>query len=217
MKVFFQFILWLSTAFSTSVLTWLFAFFVFSQTFLLSTLYALGSGTVIYISFKQITHIRMLKVHGLSRLEYHYIVKNLKEAKHKISRLQKALRHVKSIEMAKQNIEVIRTVRKIYANTKKNPKRFFKAEAFYYNHLDSLVELTEKHAYLSSQPAKTREMTTSLLDAQQMIGKMGNTVNKDLHHMLAGDVDTLHFELNVAKHSLNRAKKERSALNEGTK
>lgn len=217
MKGFFQFMLRLSAASSTAVLTWLLAFFAFSQTFLLSGLYALGGGTVIYISIKQITHIRNLKKYGLSRREYKYIRDNLKEAKDKISRLQKALMKVKTLDHAKQNIEIIRTVRKIYSNTKKEPKRFYQAEAFYYNHLDSLVELTEKHVYLASQPAKSWEMTTSLLETEQTIRTVGSTVKKDLHHMLKGDMDTLHFELDVAKHSLNRTKNERSALNEGTK
>lgn len=71
-------------------------------------------------------------------------------------RLRKALFQAKSIQMFKQNAEMLRIVRRIYLLTKKEPKRFYQAERFFYQTLDSIVELTEKYAFLSSHPKKQR-------------------------------------------------------------
>ncbi|PAV30829.1 protein xpaC [Virgibacillus profundi] len=210
MKGFFQLMLRFAAASSGAALTWLLSFFIFSQTFLFSSLYALAGGAVLYVSVKQIGNFRYLQKEGLTRRELKYIQKNLKEAKGKISRLQKALIQVRSLDQAKQNFEIIRTVRKIYSNTKKEPKRFYQAEGFYYKNLDSLVELTEKYAYLSSQPTKSWEMAESLLDTKRTVRSLNQTVKKDLHIMLKDDVDTLHFELDVAKQSFK--KNDRSVL-----
>lgn len=213
MKGFFQFILRFTAASGTAGITWLLSFFAFSQTFLISGLYALAGGTVIYVSAKQIGNFRHIRKAGLTRREFKYIDRNLKEAKTKISRLQKALLRVKNVDQAKQNFEIIRTVRKIYSNTKKEPQRFYQAEGFYYKNLDSLVEITEKYAYLSSQPAKSWEMAESLLDTRRTIRSLNETIKKDLHIMLKDDVDTLHFELDVAKQSFVRPNKnDRSVL-----
>ena len=48
---------------------------------------------------------------GLSRKEYNYIKKNLKEAKLKINRLQKAMWRTRNLANVKQNVEVIRSVK----------------------------------------------------------------------------------------------------------
>ncbi|WP_087972346.1 5-bromo-4-chloroindolyl phosphate hydrolysis family protein [Oceanobacillus rekensis] len=207
MRAVFQFMIQSMTGFLGTVSTWLVCFFAFGQTLLLSSLFAVAGGTVVYLTSKQILNYRFGIVNGLTRREYKYIDNNLKDAKQKISRLQKALFRVRSLQHAKQNLEIARTAQKIYTNAKKEPKRFYQAEGFFYNHLDSLVELAEKYAYLSSQPAKTREMEKSLKDTRQTVGMLGETIKKDLHIMLDDDIDTLHFELDVAKQSIGRTNK----------
>ncbi|RKQ35825.1 5-bromo-4-chloroindolyl phosphate hydrolysis family protein [Oceanobacillus halophilus] len=207
MKAFFQFVLQSISAFSAMVITWLITFIGFELTFLLSNLIALAGGAIVFLTVKGIADYRFVRQNGLTRREYRYIEKNLKEAKEKISRLQRSLMSVRSIDQAKHNLELIRTVRKIYSNTKKEPKRFYKAEGFYYDRLDSLVELTEKFAYLSSQPAKSKEISDSLRDTRTTIQSLGESVKKDLYIMLDDDVDTLNFELDVAKNSMERMKK----------
>lgn len=213
MKAFLQFILRTLSASSAVGLTWLISFFAFEQTIWLASLYAILGGGAVYISMKQITNFRHRQQNGLSRREHKFIEKNLKEAKEKITRLNRALRSVRSFAQAKQNFEIMLTVRKIYANTKKEPKRFYKAERFYYEHLDSLVALTEKYAYLSEQPAKTKEINQSLRDTRHTLAIMNETVKKDLHIMLDDDLDVLDFELDVAKQSIDKRKQpDRRAL-----
>lgn len=186
---------------------WLLSFLALEQTFLLSSVYALISGGLTFLTVGGVSNRRFVKKNGLTHKEYKYIEKNLKEAKEKILRLQRALVNVRSIQHAKRNIEMIRTVRKIYSNTKKEPKRFYKAEGFFYERLDSLVELAEKYSFLSSQPAKSKEMIVSLHETDSTLNSLNESVKKDLYIMLNDDVDTLHFELDVAKNSINRMKK----------
>lgn len=212
MKAFLQFIIRTLSASAATSLTWLISFFAFEQTIWFASLYAILGGGAVYISMKQITDFHHRKQNGLSRREYKFIEQNLKEAKEKITRLNRALRSVRSFGQAKQNFEIMMTVRKIYANTKKEPKRFYKAERFYYEHLDSLVALTEKYAYLSEQPSRTKEINQSLRDTRHTLAVMNETVKKDLHIMLDDDLDILDFELDVAKQSINKKNPDRRAL-----
>ena len=71
-----------------------------------------------------------IKSTGLTRREYRYIQNNLKEAKQKIRRLQKAFLTTGNVLNAKQNIEILRVVHKIHSVTKKEPIRFYRAKKF---------------------------------------------------------------------------------------
>lgn len=207
MRAFIQFLFRSAAAVFGTGITWFVAFLPLEQGFLLSSAYALLGGGVSYVSVNELQKFQVTKRHGISRREYKFIKRNLKEAKQKINRLQKALLRIRSVSEAKENFELIQTVRKIYTNTQKEPKRFFQAENFYYKNLDSLVELAEKYAFLSSQPAKTAEMNRSLQDTRQTIRMLGESVRKDLHVMLNSDIDTLHFELDVAKQAYKKIEK----------
>lgn len=145
-----------------------------------------------------------LKENGITRREYKYIRTNLKEAKEKINRLQKAVLRIRNFPDMKQNYEVIKLVNKIYSTTKKEPKRFFKAEQFYFTNLDSIVEITEKYALLHSQPAKTPELKISLKETRLTIDKLTDSLENDLYRVLEDDIDDLQFELNVAKKTMER-------------
>lgn len=213
MKAFFQFILRSMAAFTVITVVLLLSFFAFEQTFLLSSLYGLFGGVGTFYSVKQVTSHRNAKDHGLTRKEYKFIAENLKEAKGKISRLQRSLTQVRQFGHARENMEILNTVKKIYANTKRDPLRFYQAEGFYYKHLDSLVEIADKYAYLSSQPVKSREMNETMRDTRHMIIVLGQTVKKDLRVMLNDDVDTLHFELDVAKRTIQKPKKKANETN----
>lgn len=207
MRAVFQFLVQSMLGLIGTGSTWLISFFAFGQTILYASLFAIAGGVIVFITSKQILDYRHVKSNGLTRREYKFIEANLKEAKGKISRLQKALFRVRTLQHAKENLEIARTAQKIYTNAKKEPRRFYQAEGFFYNHLNSLVELAEKYAYLSTQPAKTRDMEKSLRDTRHTISILGETVKKDLYIMLDNDMDTLHFELDVAKQTIKRTNK----------
>lgn len=204
MKYFFQFILKSAAGISITTLTWIISFFTFDVGILSSLLIGLAGGTLVYLLLGGFFNRQFLKENGISRREYKYIKQNLKEAKEKINRLQKAALRIHNLSDIKQNFEMIRLVNKIYSTTKKEPRRFFKAEQFYFTNLDSIVELTEKYALLHSQPAKTSELTISLKETRLMIDKLTDSLENDLYKVLEDDIDDLHFELDVAKKTINR-------------
>lgn len=208
MRAFLYFIFRSGVAVLGTVIIFLVALVSLGQGFLLSVLYVVLGGGAIYFLLREVQFYGIRKKHGLSKREYKFIQRNLREAKQKMGRLQRALLRVRTVSEAKENFELIQTVRKIYFNTKREPKRFFQAENFYYKNLDSLTELAEKYAFLSSQPAKTEEIIRSLKETEQTIRILGDAVKKDLHIMLNDDMDTLHFELDVAKQSYKKVEKE---------
>lgn len=206
MKQIYNFFLRTSVASFSTGTAWLICFFPLGQTFWLSSAYAIGGGAVAYLSVKGLTTKRLLKQNQLSRNDYRYIKKNLNQASKKIKRLRKSLLNIRTVSTIKQNIEILRVVNKIYSITKNEPKRFFLAERFYYSHLDSMVEISEKYAFLMSQPKKNAELMISLKDTRRTISKLAETIEKDLYEVLSKDIDNLHFELDVAKLSINKHK-----------
>lgn len=204
MRQFFEFILRSAAGVSTTILVWLISFFSFDQTVLVSLLIGFLGGTGVYLLLGWILNRQYLKENGITRREYKYIRNNLKEAKEKINRLQKAVLRMRNFSDMKQNYEVIKLVNKIYSTTKKEPKRFFKAEKFYFSNLDSIVEITEKYAFLHSQPAKTPELKISLKETRLTIDKLTDSLENDLYRVLEDDIDDLQFELDVAKKTMER-------------
>ncbi|AAU21673.1 5-bromo-4-chloroindolyl phosphate hydrolysis family protein [Bacillus sp. FSL W8-0445] len=205
MKPILHFMIRATAASALSVLLWFTSFFAFNQTFLLSSAYAAGAWIAVYLGGKWYGTYLFLKENQLTRREYAYIKQNLREAKLKIARLRKALFAVKNIQTIKQNLEILRIVRKIYSITKNEPKRFYQVERFYYQSLDSIVELTEKHAFLASQPKRNANLEVSLSETRMMIDKLAKQLEDDLYDLLKTDIDHLEFELDVAKHSMKKS------------
>lgn len=214
MNPFVSVLLRISITIPSTALIWIISFFGFDLAFWMSTVISLAGGIVVYQAVKGITKHRFLKSQGLTRREYKYIERNLKDAKTKINRLNKALFSIRSIPQLKHNIEVLRITRKIYRITKKEPKRFYLGEKFFYSHLDSFVEMAEKYSFLSSQPAKNRELNQSLAETRRTMEELTLTIERDLHQILSNDIDQLNFEVDVAKRSIKTIKDSQN-LDEG--
>ncbi len=162
-----------------------------------------------FYTVKGITTYRFLKKHGLTRKEYKFIRENLEEAQAKLKRLNKALFSIHSLPQLKQTIEITRLTRKIYKITKKEPKRFYLGEKFFYYHLDSLVELSEKYAFLSAQPTRNSELERSLSETRWLLEELKKSIEKDLDQILSNDMDQLNFELDIAKHNIKKLNQSR--------
>jgi 5-bromo-4-chloroindolyl phosphate hydrolysis protein len=210
MNPFISFLVRTSVAIPTAGIVWLLSFFAYDQTLLLSGVFSITGGTLAYLFISIYAKSRFLKKNKLTRKEYRYIMKNLEEAKRKISRLQKTLFSIKHIQSLRQRIDLLRVSKKIYRLTKREPKRFYKAERFYFSHLDSVVELTEKYAFLSAQPKKNRELDQSLYETRLTLNQLAENVEKDLYHVLSDDIDHLNFEIDVARHSIKTLKDTKS-------
>ncbi|MFS0862658.1 5-bromo-4-chloroindolyl phosphate hydrolysis family protein [Fredinandcohnia sp. 179-A 10B2 NHS] len=201
MNPFLAFIIKSFIAIPVSFTIGLVSLFTFDQTLLLSSGYAiLGGGVTYWFSSAYMKHI-FLKKHRLTRKEYAYIKKNLQEAEKKITRLNKALLTIRHIPSIKQRVDLHRVTKKIYKLSKSEPRRFYLAERFYFSHLDSAVELSEKYALLSSQPKRSSELEHSLHETRRVLEELTETIEKDLYRMLSNDIDELHFEIDVAKNA----------------
>ncbi|MFD2442758.1 5-bromo-4-chloroindolyl phosphate hydrolysis family protein [Bacillus sp. CGMCC 1.16607] len=207
MNPFLSFIIRTSVALPTAFIVLPVSFFAFGQTLLLSSAISVGGGAVAFLGTGVYTKHRFLKKHQLTRKEYVYIKKNLKEAKPKIARLNKSLFKIRHIPSLKERIDVLRVTRKIYRLTKMEPKRFYKAEPFYFSHLDSILELTEKYAFLASQPKKNHELELSLNETRRTLSELAQILENDLHQVISDDIDHLNFEIDVAKNTINTLKK----------
>ncbi|MED4229200.1 5-bromo-4-chloroindolyl phosphate hydrolysis family protein [Neobacillus cucumis] len=189
-----------------TVITWLICYIPLDYTFWGATFIAILSGVLSHVILSLFQNISYLKKHQLSRKEYRYIKKNLKEAKQKIRRLNKSIFHIRDIHTVKQRIDINRITKKIHKMTMKEPKRFYKAEEFYFSHLDSLVELTEKYSFISSQPKQNSEMGQSLIETRRTLIELTKVVEDDLYHVISDDINTLNFEIDVAKHTIQKKK-----------
>ncbi|MFO1442474.1 5-bromo-4-chloroindolyl phosphate hydrolysis family protein [Bacillus sp. Bva_UNVM-123] len=209
MNQFLAFLIRILITIPTSVTIWLISFFAFDKTFWLSGAIGLGGGIFTFWLIGIILKSRYLKRHQLSRKEYQYIKKNLDEAKHKMNRMHKALMSIRHLPTLKQRMEFVRVTRKIYRLTKNEPKRFYQAERFYFSHLDSALELSEKYVFLSGQPKKTYELEQSLNETRHTLSELIHLVEEDLYKVIEDDIDNLNFEIDVAKHSIKTIKDSR--------
>ncbi|MBS8265738.1 protein xpaC [Mesobacillus boroniphilus] len=206
MNPFVSFIIRTAVALPSSILFWLLSFAGFDQTFLISSLIAIAGGGIVYGITGAYLKNRFLKRHGLTYKEYKYIKKNLDDANTKIKRLQKALFTIKHIRSLKQRIELLRMTKNIQRLTRREPRRFYQAEKFYFSHLDSVLELSERYAFLSSQSKANRELEFSLRDTQETLEDLTKVVEKDLYEVLSNDINHLNFEIDVAKNSIKKYK-----------
>jgi 5-bromo-4-chloroindolyl phosphate hydrolysis protein len=157
------------------------------------------SFAIVFVLYTNLSNMRIRKKYGLNRKEYYYIRDQLQEAKLKLSRLQHLFLKVRSLSSLRQVIELNSLVKRIYSVVKKEPKRFYEIESFFYSHLDSVVELAEKSALLSSKKVKGPDMKQSLIETKETLDDLSKTLEGDLRQVLALDIEHLTIELDVAR------------------
>lgn len=204
MKLIFSFFLRGFLSFNISIITWFITFFGFDLSFWMSALLGILGGGITYFFLKWRGKQKLLKKNQLTRKEFQYIISNLNEAKAKINRLNKALFGIRSIQVAKQIGKLQRLASRIYQVVKKEPKRFYYADRFFFYHLDSIVELSERYVFLSRQPVQNQEVHSSLAETEQTLDKLVNTIEEDLLMVLSNDINHLNVELDVANHEIKR-------------
>ncbi len=206
MNTFLQFFLRSVISFSIGTSSFIVYLLLLDLGFPLTLISGISTGLLIFIIVKSIQKRWWLNKNGLSSQEFRYINRNLREAKEKVKRLQRQQLKVRSLGAFKQILDINRLSRRIYQLVKKEPKRFFSAESFFYYHLDSVVEITEKYTFLASQPGKNKEAFLSLQQTRTTLDDLTDSLEKDLHKVLADDMDTLQFELNFANQHLSHKK-----------
>jgi 5-bromo-4-chloroindolyl phosphate hydrolysis protein len=180
-------------------ITFLFMIFGFDQPFLIGAAGGAAAAYLLSTLGKWLYTKRFLKKNGITLKDYRYIDKNLKEAKSKIKRLQKTQFQVRSLGAFKQILELNRLAKRIYTIVRKDPKKFYQSEQFFFYHLDSVVELSEKYTYLATQPIKNDQVFQSIKDAKRTLHSLEDSLQEDLMNVLSNDIQTLDFELDVAR------------------
>ncbi|MFD1707073.1 5-bromo-4-chloroindolyl phosphate hydrolysis family protein [Siminovitchia sediminis] len=218
MKSFYSFVMGMFTT-AEAVLIWLILFLGFDMGFLSSAGIAALAGALTFFGLKAVTDYRFLKKYKLTRKEYAYIQRNLQDAKKKMARLQKSFLSVRSMGAFKQLYELNKLVKRMYSIVNKDPRKFYQSERFFFYHLDSVVEISERYARLASQPVKNDQIYLSLKETQHTLEDLNQSIKKDIYQVLSSDVDDLQFELDVARHSLKKLEyhpldEERSTKNE---
>lgn len=206
----FMFMFRTAVSLLTWVLTWFICWLGFGVPFLTSMWAGLAAALITFFGLQWMFNRKVLQDSGLSRREYKYIQEHLKEAKIKLNRLQKVMFSVGNVMTIKQNYDVLRVAKKLQSIVENEPRRFYEAEQFYYSHLDSIVELTEKYAFLTKQPVKTKEIQDSLNETRATISEMVEMIEQDLFRLLSNDMDELRVELDVAKQNIDKNKDRKS-------
>jgi 5-bromo-4-chloroindolyl phosphate hydrolysis protein len=206
MNTFLHFIIRSVLAVSIGMTSFVVYLLSFDIGFPLTLLAGTATGLLSFLIVKGIQRSWWLNKKGITKKDYRYISKNLKEAKEKIKRLQKQQLKVRSLGAFKQILEINRLSRRIFQLVNKEPKRYFSAESFFYYHLDSVVELTEKYTFLAAQPRKNQEVFLSLQQTRTTLDELIDSLEKDLQMVLAEDMDHLNIELNFANKHLSHKK-----------
>lgn len=160
------------------------------------------------LTVRSIQKFRKRRHSGLTRVEFKHVDEQLKIANQKIAVLNKYYLQVRSMNSFKQLHEIARVSKNIVKLVRAEPAKFFAAESFFYAHLDSAVTLTEKYSLLSRQPVKDSELTIALADTRETLNDLTDLLKLDLKQTIASDIETLHLEIDFAKHSQQKRKKE---------
>jgi 5-bromo-4-chloroindolyl phosphate hydrolysis protein len=171
---------------------------------LASGVVAAGTYIASNTSIKQYQLSSDSKQLGMTRSEYKSIRVQIKEGKEKIKVLQSQYYKVRSISSFKQLMDMVKIANKIMLIVQQNPRKFYLAEPFFYSHLDSAIELTEKYSLLVGQPVKDMEMRIALQETRDMLRSLQHVMEADLKRVLSTDVEQLRMELDYARLSVDQ-------------
>ncbi|PKH10084.1 5-bromo-4-chloroindolyl phosphate hydrolysis family protein [Planomicrobium sp. MB-3u-38] len=167
---------------------------------------AIAAGTYLASNstIKQVQFSSTSKELGMTRNEYKHVLKQVQEAKLKTKRLQGQYYRVRSISSFRQLMEMTKLSNKIIAVVQQHPRKFYLAEPFFYSHLDSALELTEKYTLLVGQPVKDRDIKIALQDTRETLQSMNRVMQNDLKKVLSSDVEQLRMELDYARLAVDK-------------
>lgn len=150
---------------------------------------------------------KQLQAFGLTKTEYDHIEQQLKQAQQHLNNLQKQYLRVRSVTSFKKVLDIGRIAKRIITIVRKDPRRFYAVEQFFYAHLESAVTLTEKYTMLTAQPLKDSDVKMALQQTQHTIDTMYETIELDLKSVLATDIEHLKLEIDFANMAAEQKKK----------
>lgn len=142
-----------------------------------------------------------MQIAGITKEEFKHIETQLSAANKHIQTLSQNYLRVRSVSAFKQLLEMTRISKNIVKIVKTDPRKFYNVEPFFYAHLPSAVELTDKYTMLSKQPVKDKEIQLTLSKTRETLTDLNDTIQIDLKDALANDIDTLQMEIEFANRS----------------
>jgi len=151
---------------------------------------------------------KVMQIAGITKEEFKHIELQLSTANKHIQTLSQNYLRVRSVSAFKQLLEMTRISKNIVKIVKTDPRKFYNVEPFFYAHLPSAVELTDKYTMLSKQPVKDKEIQITLSKTRETLTDLNSTFQIDLKDALANDIDHLQMEIEFANRSNSRRKEQ---------
>lgn len=145
---------------------------------------------------------------SLSKSEYELIESQLKQAKGHIQALNQQYVRVRSIRSFKQINEMSKLSKRIINIVQTNPQKFYAVEDFFFAHLPTAVQLSDKYTLLTKEQVSGNDIYLALEDTRKTLKELHETMEDDLKNALSSDIENLKIELDFAKMS-NDKRKER--------
>lgn len=145
---------------------------------------------------------------GIAKSEYELIELQLKQAKAQIQALNQQYIRVRSVRSFKQINEMSKLAKRIINIVQANPQKFYAVEDFFYAHLPSAVQLSDKYTLLTKEQVPGTDVHLALEETRRTLKELLVTMEDDLKNALASDIENLKIELDFAKMS-NDKRKER--------
>lgn len=199
-------------AFITIPMTLTFATLGFHLGFFISlTIAALVFIMTLYIS-KTYQRFNKRKQFSLSKSEYTHIEAQLEEAVEFLQQFNRSYTKIRSISGFKNLYEMSKLSKRIISIVRSNPPKFYQAEIFFYSHLPSAAEITEKYVFLSKQQIKDTEVHIALQRTRETLEDVFQSMEKDLRQLLAADIEDLKVELDFVNKSTRRSSQTKEEL-----
>ena len=145
---------------------------------------------------------------GFSTSEYKLIEVQLKQAKSHVQALNQQYVRVRSVRSFKQINEMSKLAKRIINIVQSNPQKFYAVEDFFYAHLPSAVQLSDKYTLLTKEQIPGTDVHLALEDTRRTLKELQVTIEDDLKSALSSDIENLKIELDFAKMS-NEKRKDR--------
>lgn len=142
---------------------------------------------------------KLAKQLQITRGELIHIEQQLSIANKNVNALTQKYVQVRSIKSFKAIYEMSKLSKRIIAIVKKDPKKFYLIEDFFYAHLPSAVELSDKYALLTKVQVSGTDIHLALNDTRLTLKNLHETMEGDLKRALANDIESLKIELDFAK------------------
>lgn len=180
--------------------------------FNLFTLLSLPLAALVYFISNKLILLyqksRQSKQYKLTRSEFNHIEAQLKLARTQLATLTQQYIRVRSLKSFKLINDMNKLSKRILNIVQTNPQKFYAVEDFFYAHLPSAIELTDKYTMLTKEQLSDPVIHVALEDTRRTLKDLYETMEQDLKQALASDIESLKIELDFAKLA-NEKRKER--------